>query len=57
VAGGRVSLVYWVDRRRSEKYFDADGREPQRLAATDYYRVVLKEDDLEYIFTRINLLG
>ncbi len=57
VAGGRIALVYWVDRRRSEKYFDAEGQRPQQLADTDYYRVVLKEEDLDYIFTRINLLG
>jgi predicted phosphodiesterase len=50
-------LVYWFDRRRSEKYFDVEGYRPEPLAGTDFYRVVLKEEDLDYIFTRINLLG
>jgi predicted phosphodiesterase len=50
-------LVYWFDRSRSEKYIEAEGYEPQRVDDTDYYRVVLKEEDLDYIFTRINLLG
>ena len=57
VEAGRVRLVYWVDRRRSEKFVRAEGYEPQRLEDSDYYRVVLKEEDLEYIFTRITLLG
>jgi UDP-2,3-diacylglucosamine pyrophosphatase LpxH len=50
-------LVYWIDRRRSEKYFDSEGYEPQQLGDSDFYRVVLKEEDLDYIFTRIDLLG
>lgn len=57
VVNGRAALVYWVDRRRTDKYFDAEGYEPQRLGASDYYRIVLKEEDLDYIFTRIDLLG
>ena len=50
-------LVYWFDRRRSGKYIEAEGYQPEPLAGTDFFRVVLKEEDLNYIFTRINLLG
>jgi len=57
IVRGRVALVYWFDRRRSGKYSDAGGHEPRQLDDTDYYRVVLKEEDLDYIFTRIDLLG
>ncbi|MBN2399692.1 MAG: metallophosphoesterase [Candidatus Aminicenantes bacterium] len=57
IAGGRVALVYWFDRRRSEKYLAREGYRPQPLADTGYFRVVLKEEGLDYIFTRINLLG
>jgi predicted phosphodiesterase len=57
IVRGRAALVYWVDRGRTDKYFDAAGYEPQRLGNSDYYRIVLKEEDLDYIFTRINLLG
>jgi len=57
IVRGRAALVYWFDRRRSEKYLSAAGYESQRLGESDYYRVVLKEEDLDYIFTRINLLG
>ncbi len=56
-AEGRARLVYWFDRRRSEKYSASEGYEPQPLEGTDFSRVVLKEEELDYIFTRINLLG
>jgi UDP-2,3-diacylglucosamine pyrophosphatase LpxH len=57
IVDGRIALVYWFDRRRSAKYIDSEGYQPQRLGDGDYFRVVLKEEDLEYIFTRINLLS
>ena len=53
----RARLVYWFDRRRSDKYILAEGYAPQQLKGTDFYRVVLKEEDLDYVFTRIQLLG
>jgi UDP-2,3-diacylglucosamine pyrophosphatase LpxH len=57
IVRGRVALVYWFDRRKSAKYFAAEGYLPQQLGDSDYFRVVLKEEDLDYIFTRIDLLG
>ena len=57
IVRNRAALVYWFDRRRSEKYFAAEGYQPQQLGDSDYFRVVLKDEDLDYIFTRINLLG
>ncbi len=57
IVQGRAALVYWFDRRRSGKYFESEGTQPQQLGDSDYFRVVLKEEDLDYIFTRINLLG
>ncbi len=50
-------LVYWFDSRRSRKYLDAEGYQPKRLGDGDFYRVVLKQEELDYIFTRIQLLG
>ena len=57
IAGGRIALVYWFDRRKSAKYFESESSQPQQLGDSDYFRVILKEEDLDYIFTRINLLG
>jgi predicted phosphodiesterase len=57
IVRGRVALVYWFDRHKSAKYIESEGYQPQQLGDSDYFRVVLKEEDLDYIFTRINLLG
>jgi hypothetical protein len=56
VANGRIALVHWFDRRRTQRYFRMNGFKPEQMAGTDYYRVSLKEEDLDYVFTRIALL-
>ncbi len=58
IAGGRIGLVHWFDTGRSTKYLDDSGYTPWRLAPrSPYWRVVLKEDSLGYVFTRIRLLA
>lgn len=54
---GKIALVHWFDRERSLKYLNFNGYEPLQLEDTHYYRVVLKEENLDYIFTRIRLLA
>lgn len=56
IAGGMISLIHWFDSTRSSKYFNYDGLNPEQLEDTNYYRMPLKEDYLEYIFSRIELL-
>lgn len=56
IQDGTVALVHWFDRKRSRKYLKEEGVQPKRLNKSDYYRVVLKVDELDYIFTRIKLL-
>jgi len=57
VANGVISLVYWFDRGRSERHMLDDGRPAQRLGRTSFYRSVIKQDRLDYVFTRIKLLA
>jgi hypothetical protein len=57
IADGNITLVHWFDVNRSKKYFEHYEHHPERLGSTDYFRMVLKEDALDYIFTRIKLLG
>ena len=57
IAAGRITLVIWFDRRRSRRYSEIAGYEPQPLENSDYFRVVLKEESLDYVFARIKLLG
>ena len=56
IAGGQIALVHWFDRERSERHMSEDGRPAERLGATSYYRAVIKQDRLQYVFTRIRLL-
>ena len=57
IAGGNIALVHWFDRTRGERHMQENGRPAERLGATDYYRAVLKQDKLQYVFTRIRLLA
>lgn len=54
---GVLRLVYWYDERRKQKHMLYRGRDAQNLPGTDYKRVVIKEDSLDYIFSRIELLA
>jgi UDP-2,3-diacylglucosamine pyrophosphatase LpxH len=57
IAGGEVSLVHWFDSAKSRKYFTRSDPPPERLAGSDRYRMVLKNECLDYIFARIKLLS
>jgi hypothetical protein len=54
---GKIALVHWFDSTRGEHHLVQEAGSAQRLGATPYYRAVLKQDRLEYIFSRINLLA
>lgn len=57
ISGGEIALVHWFDRARGERHMEENGRPAERLGVTDYYRSVLKQDKLQYVFTRIRLLA
>jgi predicted phosphodiesterase len=54
---GYIELVYWFDNKRSGKYFDFGEYRPTRFGRSDYWRVSLNKESLEYVFTRIKLLS
>ncbi len=55
---GNIYLVHWFDIKKSKKYFHSyEHYEPKRLENSNYFRMVLNKDHLDYIFTRINLLA
>jgi UDP-2,3-diacylglucosamine pyrophosphatase LpxH len=56
IENNMISLVYWFDRSRGEKHFSHNELPIEQLGQSGYYRMVLKRDCLNYIFTRINLL-
>jgi UDP-2,3-diacylglucosamine pyrophosphatase LpxH len=57
ITDGNIALVHWFDRRKSQKYLDYNGYIPEQIGDSDFFRVVLKEDNLNYIFARIKLLA
>ncbi len=54
---GTIRLVYWFDKLRTKKRERYRNEKPVRLHDTTYYRVVVKEEPLSYIFSRIQLLA
>jgi predicted phosphodiesterase len=56
IEDGSISLVYWFDKNKSQKYFNFNGYKPERVEG-DIYRVILKNAPLKYIFSRIRLLS
>jgi UDP-2,3-diacylglucosamine pyrophosphatase LpxH len=54
---GQLSLVHWFDRRRSRKYLEYSTYETSQLADTDYFRVEIQSDSLDYVLSRVKLLA
>ena len=54
---GEISLVHWFDEARSRKYLEYADYETEKLPGTAYHQVVIKSDNLDYIFSRIKLLS
>lgn len=52
-----IRLVHWFDKEISKKYLIDSGYEPEELGDTGFFRMVLNEDSLDYIFTKINFLA
>lgn len=57
VSGGRLRLVYWFDSTRKHRYRRFRELAPEPLRGTPYRRIVIKEEELTYIFSRIRLLA
>jgi UDP-2,3-diacylglucosamine pyrophosphatase LpxH len=57
INNGSIQLVYWFDRRRTEKYFDFNGYIPKQLGTSDFWHVTIKKETLDYVFSRIKLLA
>ena len=54
---GMIRLVHWFDKNTSKRYLKNYGYDPVPLENSDYYRMIINEEKLDYIFTRINLLS
>ncbi|MEM6643798.1 MAG: metallophosphoesterase [Bacteroidota bacterium] len=57
IEGDKIRLVHWFDKNISRKYLRQSGYQPEQLDDTNFYRLVINEESLKYIFTRIKLLS
>jgi predicted phosphodiesterase len=57
IKNGKIALVYWFDKNRSQRYLHYKDVVTKRLGKSDFYRAILRKDSLDYIFSRIKLLG
>ncbi|WP_416868178.1 MAG: hypothetical protein ACMVP2_14675 [Imperialibacter sp.] len=57
IENGSISLIHWFDKKATEKYLRQTGYNPEQLGDTDFYRMVINKEDLDYIFTRIKVLS
>ncbi len=57
IEDGNISLVHWFDKKISKKYLMQTGYEPKPLDNTDYYRMVINKESLDYVFARIKFLS
>jgi predicted phosphodiesterase len=57
IADGKIRLIHWFDQSISKKYLQVTGYDPEPLTGTDFFRMVINEDSLDYVFARIKLLS
>jgi predicted phosphodiesterase len=56
IEGNHVRLVHWFDKSRYKQYVRENDSDIFHLQGTTYHRLVIKQDSLDYIFSRIKLL-
>ncbi len=56
IENDKIRLVHWFDKNISKKYLKK-GYHSERIGDTDFYRMVINEESLHYIFTRIKFLS
>ncbi|MEO9483445.1 MAG: metallophosphoesterase [Ekhidna sp.] len=56
IEDNNIRLVHWFDKNISKKYLKK-GYHAERLGISDFYRMVINEESLEYVFTRIKFLS
>lgn len=52
-----LRLVYWFDSERDARYHRFRDHTPEVLPGTRFRRIVIKEESLPYIFSRVRLLA
>ncbi len=53
----QIRLVYWYNGKQSRKFLSDRDSRPMLLDGTGYYRIILNNDHLDYVFSRLHLLA
>ncbi len=56
IEGSTIRLVCWYNGKRRPTFIDDRDHKPMELGSTGFSRIVLNEDSLDYVFTRLHLL-
>ncbi len=57
IEGRKIRLVYWYNGKQSRRFISDRDNRPQELGSTGFFRIVLNEDSLDYVFSRLHLLA
>lgn len=57
IENGEIALIHWFDRQRTKKYLIEPLEQARQLGKSSIYSIEMKRDSLDYIFSRIRLLG
>lgn len=57
IEGSTIRLVYWYNGKQNRKFISERDNRPMELASTGFSRIVLNEDSLDYVFSRLHLLA
>ena len=57
IEGSKIRLVYWYNGKRSHKFTSDRDNRPMELGSTGFSRIVLNEDSLDYVLSRLHLLA
>ena len=57
IEGSTIRLVCWYNGKQSSTFSSDRGNHPTKLGSTGYSRIILNEDSLDYVFSRLHLLA
>lgn len=57
IEGSTIRLVYWFNGKQSRNFSSDRDHRPEELGSSGCFRIVLNEDCLDYVFSRIRLLA
>jgi UDP-2,3-diacylglucosamine pyrophosphatase LpxH len=57
IEGGSIGLAHWADESRARPYIEREALSKDALPGSRFARYILRSDELERVFARIELLG